>query len=221
MQTPPALAAVRQEQPLAPLRQQRGLKGEIPAPLRRPGTMTDTGSQRSTRGPRKPLRQAITSWAAEVLRRLVASIAIAGVLLAACSPVYRFRYAEDMSPRPEPVELAARLATLLEPQGFQRLAVVPDEAPAIGATGFDQCPKAGDLAVFQKLVSSPRVGAPHRTWVHLFTCNGIPRFVVVSSSDSAGHAESSRTRDLLNSAFAEELANGSIHLERTHRLALE
>jgi hypothetical protein len=151
----------------------------------------------------------------------VASIAVAGVLLVACSPVYRFLYAGELSPPPTPVELASRLATLLEPQGFKRLSVAPEEAPAIGATGFDQCPTAADLTVFQKLVSSPRVGVAHRAWVHSFTCNRIPRFVVVSSSDSAGHAESSRTRDLLESAFAEEIANGSIRLERTHRLALE
>jgi len=146
----------------------------------------------------------------------VRGIATGALLLAAatgCASVYDYRYATSRESAPDFASLTGRLTGVLEPRGFTRLDLQRDEPiPQGGDTGYASCSEPSDLLVFLR-------EKPGRTSVHLFTCNGVPRFVVLADGWAPG--EPSHTRDLLSREFAPELDRGTLILKHRYRFALE
>jgi len=146
--------------------------------------------------------------------RAVASCLILSGTLLSCESVYVYDYELGASPNAESdMEfIATRLAHVLEPQGFAKLALGNETPPQVGATGYRGCPNASNLVVFLRERSG-------RTSVHFYTCQGEAR--VVTLADSWVPDEPARTSDLLSREFAAELAAGTMVLQHRRRLALE
>lgn len=140
---------------------------------------------------------------------LIATLSAAAL---SCASVYDYHYRAPSNAAPGIQTIATRLAGVLEPQGFKRLALADDLIPQVGDTGYLGCPGASDLVIFLRERSG-------RTSVHLYTCRGEARIVAIA--DSWVRDEPARTSDILSWEFAEELASGTVTLEQRHRIALE
>jgi hypothetical protein len=140
-------------------------------------------------------------------------IAMASATALACASIYDYRYRGSGESAPDVEALAGRLAAVLEPHGFVRLALAKAEPiPQGGDTGQACCPGASEPVVFLRDQSG-------RTSVHLYACRGDARIVTLADGSARGEPE--RTRDLLSRELAAELSSGAVVLERRRRIALE
>lgn len=82
-------------------------------------------------------------------------VVVVALLAVACSPVYDFSYPRE-SGLPPAQSLAARLAKLLSPLGYDEVKLTPGvPAPMSGDSGAYSCPSASDYHVFEQNFGSP------------------------------------------------------------------
>jgi hypothetical protein len=121
---------------------------------------------------------------------------------------YRYDYSAPASGAPEVALIEARLAALLESEGYE--ASLPNHAFTDPA--YRRCRRPSELVFWGK--RTPPDSLYHS--VYQFRCAGQPWFFINARLPEERKAEAARMRARIDRAFAAELANGTLHFSVGH-----
>jgi hypothetical protein len=137
------------------------------------------------------------------------------LLLAACSPVYRFQTPTPDGLNADQRRMRSQMAVLLQAYGYQDMGAYYRASDGLGCGST-----APDRHTFEKSWRGETLWLPSwcTVWVQEFSCDD--RWVAVILTDGADD-EARALRDLLEKSFADDILAGRLSLESGHRVLLE
>ncbi len=144
----------------------------------------------------------------------MASVVLA-LVVAGCSPVYRFETPTPGGLNADQRRMREQLADVLQGQGFQDMGAYYRDADGLGC-GY----QAPDRHTFEKSWRGETLWMPsfRWLWVQDFSCDGSWSAVILT--DGADH-EAAALHALLEQTFADDILAGRLTVEERHRLILE
>ncbi|MDX2165655.1 MAG: hypothetical protein SF182_01270 [Deltaproteobacteria bacterium] len=148
-----------------------------------------------------------------IVRGALATIALAAV--AACSPVYRFQTPAPDGLNADQRSMRAQMAVMLQAQGFQDMGAYYRASDGLGCGST-----APDRHTYEKSWRGETLWLPSwsTVWVQEFSCDD--RWSAVILTDGADD-EADALYALLEHVFADDIAEGRLKTERSHRVLLE